>query len=55
MYDTIDGRDMPSAHGSREMPVWGANWKLDSPGFGSDTLLRGRILEMIVYLRSIQQ
>jgi mono/diheme cytochrome c family protein len=55
VYDTIDGRDMPGAHGTREMPVWGKDWKVDAPLSFSETWLRGRILELIIYLRSIQQ
>ena len=54
VYDMIDGRSMPGAHGTVEMPIWGGTWRTDS-GLGAETELRGRILEMIVYLRSIQQ
>jgi mono/diheme cytochrome c family protein len=54
VYDTIDGRALPSAHGTREMPIWGKRWK-GGPSPAAETALRGRILEMIVYLRSIQQ
>ncbi|MCC7410090.1 MAG: cytochrome c [Gammaproteobacteria bacterium] len=54
IYDVIDGRGKVGAHGTREMPVWGANWKADAAeGFG-ETYVRGKILEMIIYLRSIQ-
>lgn len=53
-YDMIDGRGMPGAHGTVEMPIWGGTWRTDS-GLGAETELCGRILEMIVYLRSIQQ
>ena len=54
VYDTIDGRRFPAAHGSREMPVWGGEWKAVSQ-VGAETEVRGRILEMIIYLRSIQK
>lgn len=54
VYDMIDGREMPRAHGTAEMPIWGVEWRAKST-MGSETELRGRILEMIVYLRSIQQ
>ncbi len=54
VFDSIDGRDMISgAHGSKEMPIWGGEWKGSS--VAPETVLRGRILEMIIYLRSIQQ
>ncbi|MGR8920467.1 MAG: c-type cytochrome [Gammaproteobacteria bacterium] len=54
VYDMIDGRDMPVVHGTNEMPIWGGEWRQKSK-LGSETELRGRILEIIVYLRSIQQ
>jgi mono/diheme cytochrome c family protein len=54
VYDTIDGRNMPGAHGTVEMPIWGGTWRTDT-ALGAETELRGRILEMIIYLRSIQQ
>ncbi len=54
VYDMIDGRAMPGAHGTKEMPVWGGEWKQMSK-LGAETEVRGRILEMIIYLRSIQQ
>ncbi|MEQ8660154.1 MAG: c-type cytochrome [Gammaproteobacteria bacterium] len=54
VYDMIDGRGMPGAHGTDEMPIWGGEWKR-TDALGAETALRGRILEIIIYLRSIQQ
>jgi len=54
VYDMVDGRTMPGAHGTQEMPIWGATWRTDS-GVGAETEIRGRVLELIIYLRSIQQ
>ena len=54
VYDTIDGRGQTGAHGTKDMPIWGATWK-GSKAQGAETAVRGRILEMIIYLRSIQQ
>lgn len=54
VYDMVDGRTMPLAHGTPEMPIWGGEWKRKSM-LGGETEVRGRVLEMIVYLRSIQQ
>ena len=51
-YDTIDGRNMLSAHGSRDMPIWGKEMK--EAGLGGETGLRGRLVETLIYLRSIQ-
>ncbi len=54
VYDAIDGRAaVKGAHGSKEMPIWGGEWKGSS--VAAETALRGQILEMIIYLRSIQQ
>jgi hypothetical protein len=51
----IDGRSLPTAHGTREMPVWG-------PVFGvTQQLVRGaespeqRIAGVIAFLRELQQ
>lgn len=55
VYDTIDGRSKHVAHGSREMPVWGKMWQAEGPYDHVETFVRGRILELIVYLRSIQE
>jgi len=51
----IDGRfDLP-AHGSREMPVWGAHLGEEILGFASrDEVARGRIASLVEYLKSLQ-
>jgi len=54
IYEAIDGRSLPDAHGSREMPIWGRQFKAMVED-GSETLIRGRIMELILYLRSIQR
>ncbi|MCP5143915.1 MAG: cytochrome c [Gammaproteobacteria bacterium] len=53
VYDAIDGRMLPSSHGTTQMPIWGETFKSTVAG-GSETLVRGRILELIMYLESIQ-
>ena len=54
VYDAIDGRaSVKGAHGSKDMPIWGGEWKGSS--VAPETALRGQILEMIIFLRSIQQ
>ena len=51
----IDGRFSPEAHGSREMPVWGARFGERVPEAGlSEEITRGRILVLVEYLKSIQ-
>ena len=51
----IDGRLTVPAHGSRDMPVWGARF---SEQFGSDTIgqeiVQGHLLILVDYLKSIQ-
>ena len=51
----IDGRfDLP-AHGSREMPIWGARLGDEIPGFATgDEVVRGRIASLVEYLKSLQ-
>jgi mono/diheme cytochrome c family protein len=51
----IDGRfDLP-AHGSREMPIWGAQLAEEIPVFATgDEVARGRIFSLVEYLKSIQ-
>lgn len=52
VYRVIDGREEVEAHGSRAMPVWGAWFHVTE---GSELLAVGRILELIHYLKSIQE
>ncbi|HEY7531077.1 MAG TPA: cytochrome c [Gemmatimonadota bacterium] len=56
LMDVIDGRRAVAAHGTREMPVWGAVFDeelRDEAYPGYTGLLRTRAL--VDYLRSIQQ
>ena len=61
VYQIIDGRADVAAHGERAMPVWGNRYLADQPGgvssYGGDyeKMVRGRILELVYYLQSIQQ
>lgn len=57
MYQTIDGRGSPGVHGSREMPIWGAEFRGGSTTAAgmTEAVVRGRILELIVFLESIQE
>lgn len=49
----IEGLDELTAHGSREMPVWGS--VLRSPGGGGQSEVQLRIENLTKYLESIQQ
>lgn len=61
LYDMIEGGTLP-AHGSRDMPVWGtqyrvedAEYHLDSPTpYDPEALVRTRILSLLEYLNRIQ-
>lgn len=61
VYQVIDGRADVAVHGERAMPVWGDRYLAQQPGgvsaFGGDyeKMVRGRILELVYYLQSIQQ
>lgn len=59
LYEVIDGKDIAKAHGSKEMPIWGDMFDLNqwsSSNIGNaNTIVRGRIFELLVYLNSIQE
>jgi mono/diheme cytochrome c family protein len=52
----IDGRFEVTAHGSREMPVWGQRFGADVPDAGvGESIARGNIATLVEYLKSIQR
>jgi mono/diheme cytochrome c family protein len=70
VYETIDGRKTISAHGTREMPIWGDRFNpiynlphnvdpfydsLDPSRELREVVVRTRILAVIDYLSRIQQ
>ena len=61
VYQVIDGRTDVGAHGDRAMPVWGNRYLAEQPrvvsAYGGDyeKMVRGRILELVYYIQSIQQ
>ena len=65
VYDTIEGSMLPSAHGSRDMPIWGNRFRErmtkgnedDFFAFSSsetESYVNARILALIEYLASLQ-
>lgn len=59
VYRVIDGREHILKHGPREMPAWG-NWFQIPEDEGQSATdwrdqVRGRIWQLIVYLKSIQE
>ena len=61
VFEVIDGRTVVSGHGERAMPVWGARYLKEESGIygpylgAHEQVVRGRILELVYYLQSIQQ
>ncbi len=54
IYRVIDGREEVRGHGIREMPVWGLTFLERGSDAPQADQVRGRILQLIHYLRSIQ-
>ena len=59
VFQVVDGRAVVAGHGDRAMPVWGDRYKKEASekygSFGSETATRGRVLELVYYIQSIQQ
>lgn len=58
VFQIVDGRSIVSAHGTREMPVWGQRYAADigekyGP-YGGEAAVRARILELVYYIQSLQ-
>ena len=60
VYNVIDGREEVKAHGTREMPIWGAQLTVkaapayDDFRYESEAFVRARILAVIDYLYRLQ-
>jgi mono/diheme cytochrome c family protein len=51
----VDGRFSISAHGSREMPIWGEVFTREIPEADvAESIARGKVLVLVEYLKSIQ-
>ena len=57
VYDTISGSELLPAHGTREMPIWGAIFAIEAGNTNLDTATytRGRIFSLVAWLNSIQE
>jgi mono/diheme cytochrome c family protein len=63
VYQVIDGRADVALHGDRAMPVWGSRYLMEQPmvvqegpyAGAYEKVVRGRILELVYYIQSIQQ
>ncbi|MBI3756798.1 MAG: c-type cytochrome [Deltaproteobacteria bacterium] len=55
VYRTIDGREDIKSHGTRDMPIWGSDFRYEvGTNVLAESQVRGRILELVYYLQSIQ-
>lgn len=55
VYGVIDGRQEVKGHGTSDMPFWGAEFRAEAgTNPAAQSLVRGRILELVYYLQSIQ-
>ena len=58
VFMTVDGRTQLEGHGA-PMPVWGERFatssETDLGAYGTELMVRGRILSLVNYLESIQQ
>jgi len=57
VYQTIEGLDQLTEHGTREMPIWGEKYRKEAHLTHDDehVYLRGRMLELMIYLQSVQE
>ena len=59
MYKIIDGRENTNGHGSQVMPVWGGRFSAESwfdvSTQHAETVARGKIFELLLYIESIQK
>ena len=61
VYQVIDGRQELKAHGSREMPIWGRSFRMQSSAFfenyppqDAESGARSRILALTEYMYRLQ-
>jgi mono/diheme cytochrome c family protein len=59
VYETIDGRLDVAAHGPREMPVWGADYRTEGMSqphlaYQPEAFVRARIIALVEYIHRLQ-
>ncbi len=54
VYQTIDGRQEISGHGSRRMPVWGIGFQDLGRDADQEAAVRDKILDLVAYLKTLQ-
>jgi len=57
VYRIVDGREPVKSHGTPNMPIWGDLFAMqgEDGGLDSETKTRGRILNLVYYLQSLQE
>lgn len=59
LYEVIEGADVP-AHGGRDMPVWGLDYRIKDAEYFMETpydasaMVRSRILALLEYINRLQ-
>ena len=60
IYETIDGTQQVKAHGTREMPIWGLDYRAEayefygSTPYSPEAFVRARILALTEYVYRLQ-
>lgn len=55
VYRLIDGREAVKSHGSPDMPLWGDEFRYEAgSSLDAQTQVRGKILQLVYYLQSLQ-
>lgn len=59
VFQIVDGRTTVRAHGTSVMPIWGDYFSREaegsSGGFGTELLVRARIVALVDYVESLQK
>lgn len=59
VFQMVDGRTLEGAHGTRAMPSWGRRFAAEAGErygpYGAETVIRGRIVEMVRHLETLQE
>lgn len=59
VFQMVDGRTVMPAHGTREMPAWGAVFAIEAADrfgpHGAETYIRGRIVELVTHIETLQR
>jgi mono/diheme cytochrome c family protein len=59
VFQTVDGRAMIPAHGTRIMPIWGDSFSRaigEGAGpFGQELLIRAKIVALVEYVEALQK